>query len=864
MKTNAIREKFLTYFERNGHAIIPSSSLIPANDPTLLFTNAGMVQFKEVFLGQEKRAYSCAASAQCCVRAGGKHNDLENVGYTARHHTFFEMLGNFSFGDYFKREAIQLAWNFLTQEIKLPEEKLWITVFKDDAETADIWLKEIKIDPKRFSRCGEKDNFWMMGDIGPCGPCTEIFYDHGPDIPGGPPGSCEEDGDRYTEIWNLVFMQYNQSPDGKRTLLPRPSVDTGMGLERIAAIMQGVHSNYEIDTFRSLITAVIKLGHVRDIESPSLKVIADHIRSTSFLIAEGITPSNEGRGYVLRRIIRRAVRHGNQLDFNDPFFYKLVRSLCKEMGDAYPELVKAQERIEKTLLNEEKQFAETLEHGLKIFHQEVKRLTGKVIPGEAVFKLYDTYGFPADLTADIAREQGLTLDLAGFEQEMKRQKNRSKAGGPFKLDYNELLKLEGETQFTGYESLSDHSKVVAIICENDFVNALKTGEQGLVVLDRTPFYAESGGQIGDKGQLIFETGSFKVSDTQKHGLVYLHQGILEKGELKVGDEVSAEVDSSRIAIMLNHSATHLLHAALRRVLGEHVLQKGSLVEAERLRFDFAHFDSMTTEQIRTVERLVNQQIRANLDCNIELMSPDAAKKKGALAFFNEKYGNKVRVLSMGEFSMELCGGTHVKNTGEIGLFKIISEAGIASGVRRIEALTGDQALDWINANEDYLDQTAALLKANRNSLIEKLQQLLQQHREQEKQLQKLQDKMTGLKSSDLANQAVTVGELQLVAAQLDNASMSTLRQTVDQLKQQLHSGVIILASVENNKVSLIAGVSKAATDKVKAGDLLKFVAEQIDGKGGGRPDLAQGGGTNVEALPNAIDSVFSWIESKCL
>ena len=864
MKTNEIREKFLTYFKKHGHTVVPSSSLVPVDDPTLLFTNAGMVQFKDIFLGQEKSSYTRATSSQRCVRAGGKHNDLENVGYTARHLTFFEMLGNFSFGDYFKREAIQFAWNFLTQELKIPKEKLWVTVFREDDEAADVWLKEMKVDPKRFSRCDEKDNFWMMGDTGPCGPCSEIFYDHGPDVPGGPPGSLEADGDRYTEVWNLVFMQYNRSSDSKTTLLPKPSVDTGMGLERIAAVMQGVHSNYEIDIFRTLISAIVKLGHIKNIESPSLKVIADHIRSTSFLITDDVIPSNEGRGYVLRRIIRRAIRHGNQLGFHKPFFYKLVDILCKEMGNAYPELVKAQKRIEKTLLNEEEQFAETLEQGLKIFHQEIKQLRGKVMPGEVIFKLYDTYGFPADLTADIAREQGLTLDLVGFEKEMEKQKDRSKSADVFKVDYNELLKLEGETEFTGYETLSDKGKVIAIVRDNRLVNELRTGEKGFVVLDRTPFYAESGGQIGDQGKLIFETGSFKVSDTQKQGLVYLHQGMLEKGKLKVGMKVDAEVDSSRIAIMLNHSATHLLHAALRRALGEHVLQKGSLVAADRLRFDFAHFDPMTREQIHTVERLVNQQIRANLDCHVELMSPNAAKKKGALALFNEKYGDQVRVLSMGEFSMELCGGTHVKNSGEVGFFKIISETGIAAGIRRIEALTGDKALEWVITTENDLDQMAKLLKVNRDNLTLKLQQLLQQYRDQEKQLQQLQDKVAGLSSLNLANRAVNIGKFQLVATKIEDAEITTLRQMVDQLKQRLQYGVIILAGVKNNKISLVAGVSNMATDKVNAGDLLKFIAEQIGGKGGGRSDLAQGGGTDISALPKALESVAGWIKSQCL
>lgn len=863
MKTKEVRKKFLEYFKKNDHTIVPSSSLVPANDPTLLFTNAGMVQFKETFLGQEKRPYTRATSSQRCVRAGGKHNDLENVGYTARHHTFFEMLGNFSFGDYFKREAIEFAWEFITKELKIPKEKLWITVFKDDKEAADIWLNEIKVDPKRFSYCGEKDNFWSMGDTGPCGPCSEIFYDHGSDIPGGPPGSKEEDGDRYVEIWNLVFMQYNRSADGKMTPLPKPSVDTGMGLERVAAVLQSVHSNYDIDLFRHLITELAALGNIKVIEHPSLKVIADHIRSTSFLISDGVTPSNEGRGYVLRRIIRRAIRHGHRLGFRDTFFNKLVKTLCDEMGEAYPELLKNKKHIEKTLKREEEKFAETLEQGLKILNKEIEHLKEKIIPGNLVFKLYDTYGFPADLTNDIAREKDLTLDLVGFEKEMEKQRGRSKTSGKFKMDYNETLKLEGETEFTGYEKLSDKSKVVALIDNNNLVNELHAGAKGIVVLDRTPFYAESGGQIGDAGQLIFENGVFKVTDTQKNGLIYLHYGKVEKGTLKVNEKVDAEVDSSRTAIMLNHSATHLLHAALRRILGDHVLQKGSLVESDRLRFDFAHFEPMNQKQIHDVERLVNQQIRANLDCHIELMTPDQAKKKGALALFNEKYGDQVRVLSMGEFSMELCGGTHVKNTGEVGFFKIIAETGIAAGIRRIEALTGDQALDWVDVNENSLNQIAKLLKTNRENVMDKLQQLVKQTRDQEKQLQRFQDKFAGATSTNLASQAAKVGEYQVIAQKLDGANINTLRNAVDQLKQQLSHGVVILAGVENNKVVLIAGVNKTITDKIKAGDLIKYVAEQIGGKGGGRADLAQGGGTDVAALDDALSSVESWVKTQC-
>ncbi|MDQ2994666.1 MAG: alanine--tRNA ligase, partial [Pseudomonadota bacterium] len=738
MKTNELRAKFLTYFQQRGHEIVASSSLIPGTDPTLLFTNAGMVQFKDVFLGQDKRTYSRATSSQACVRAGGKHNDLDNVGYTARHHTFFEMLGNFSFGDYFKREAIQFAWEFLTKELGLPANKLWVTVFKDDQETADIWLNEMKIDPTRFSRCGEKDNFWQMGDTGPCGPCTEIFYDHGQSIPGGPPGSAEEDGDRYIEIWNVVFMQFNRATDGTLSPLPRPSVDTGMGLERIAAVMQGVHSNYEIDLFQHLIKATAKLVGSKDESLTSLRVIADHIRSTSFLIADGVVPSNEGRGYVLRRIIRRAIRHGNKLGLNSLFFHQLVQPLVEAMGEAFPNLAKEQQRIEQVLQREEEQFAKTLEQGMGLLEQALAQLTGKEIPGEVVFKLYDTYGFPTDLTADIARERNLTVDYAGFERCMTVQRQQSQTASQFAVDYTGQLQIDGETDFTGYDKTTDSAMVAALFNEaGAAVLKLSSGERGIVVLDRTPFYAEAGGQVGDTGKLVFEQGSFVVSDTQKQGMVYLHHGQISAGSLTVNIRVDAEVDSSRQATMLNHTATHLLHAALRRIVGAHVIQKGSLVAPHRLRFDFAHHEPLSEQQIFAVERLVNQQIRANLIGNTETMTPEQATKKGAMALFGEKYGDEVRVLSIGEFSMELCGGTHVKNTGEIGLFKIISETGIAAGIRRLEALTGEDAVEWIESNQRVLSDAAVLLKTNRQNFMDKLNQTMTEHRQFEKELVKL-------------------------------------------------------------------------------------------------------------------------------
>jgi alanyl-tRNA synthetase len=862
MKTTAIRQAFIEFFENKHHQMVPSSSLVPGNDPTLLFTNAGMVQFKDVFLGKEKRSYTRATSSQRCVRAGGKHNDLENVGYTARHHTFFEMLGNFSFGDYFKREAIQFAWEFLTQVLKIPANKLWITVFENDDEAADIWLKEMKVDPQRFSRCGVADNFWSMGDTGPCGPCTEIFYDHGAEIPGGPPGTKDADGDRYIEIWNLVFMQFNRAADGSMTPLPKPSVDTGMGLERIAAVMQGVHSNYEIDIFQHLIKAIAKIAKHADTNNISLRVIADHIRSSSFLIVDGILPANEGRGYVLRRIIRRAIRHGHKLGLTEPFFYKLVAPLVEVMSDAYPELIKSQKQIEKVLQQEEQQFALTLTQGIKIFEQEVAQLKNKIIPGEIVFRLYDTYGFPPDLTNDIARERGLTLDYLGFDHAMAKQRELSQQSSKFEVDYNTHIPFSGETEFTGYDSFTDKAKVVALFSENKLVDTMSAGTRGAVILDRTPFYAESGGQVGDKGRLIFENGIFHVYDTQKQGLVHVHYGKVEQGTLRVNANVSAEVDSARQATMLNHTATHLLHAALRRILGDHVIQKGSLVAPDRLRFDFSHTAALTAKEISAVEHLVNQQIRANLTGHIEVMSPQQAQKKGAMALFGEKYGEKVRVLSIGEFSMELCGGTHVGRTGDIGLFKIIGETGVAAGVRRIEALTGEAALQWVDNTEKQMQTAQNLLKANRDNVNEKLQQQMSQLRLLEKEIERLQQKLSQSQSGDLTAQAVDIKGIKVLIAQVNDMDVKVLRNTVDQLKDQLKQAVVLLANVKDNSIQIIGGVSKSCNDKLSANELVDHVAQQVGGKGGGRPDMAQGGGQDVAALPAALKSAKEWVQKK--
>ncbi|WP_456448254.1 alanine--tRNA ligase [Thiolapillus sp.] len=875
MKTSAeIRQAFLDYFASKGHTIVESSSLVPANDPTLLFTNAGMVQFKDLFLGKEKRDYVRAASSQRCVRAGGKHNDLENVGYTARHHTFFEMLGNFSFGDYFKREAIQFAWEFLTQVMGLPPEKLWITVYDQDDEAADIWLEEIGVDATRFSRIGDKpggkpyesDNFWSMGDTGPCGPCSEIFYDHGEEVEGGPPGTPEEDGDRYIEIWNLVFMQYNRDAEGNMTPLPKPSVDTGMGLERLAAVMQGVHSNYEIDLFQALIRAAAEVTGATDLESKSLRVIADHIRSCAFLIVDGVTPSNEGRGYVLRRIIRRAIRHGYQLGQKQPFFHKLVDALCEQMGDAYPELVKARETVKRVLRVEEERFAETIEQGMKILEEAIGGLSGKIIPGELVFKLYDTYGFPADLTADIARERGLEIDAAGFDREMDAQRARARAASQFGVAQQAGIALDGKTDFTGYERLEEQATIIGLFHDGEPVDSLESGAEGMVVLDKTPFYAESGGQVGDRGELLMPGSDtrFEVTDTRKQGgAVFGHLGRMAAGTLKVGDSVLARVDEeNRRRIALNHSATHLLHAALRRILGDHVQQKGSLVDAERLRFDFAHFEPLTQEQLRAIEQLVNEQIRGNHVVETRIMALEDAKQAGAMALFGEKYDDQVRVLRMGDFSTELCGGTHVRAVGDIGLFKIVSESGIASGVRRIEAVTGERAIEWVEQAESRLQQIASLVKAGLEDSDEKVKALVERAKHQEKEIERLKAKLASAAGSDLAGQALEIGDTRVLAAHLEGADVKTLRDTLDQLKNKLGSAVIVLAAAHDGKVSLVAGVTKDRTDRIRAGDLVKMVAEQVGGKGGGRPDMAQAGGSKPEALPQALASVETWARER--
>jgi alanyl-tRNA synthetase len=862
MKSTEIRQRFLDFFQRHGHTVVPSSPLVPANDPTLLFTNAGMVQFKEVFLGLEKRPYVRAVSSQRCVRAGGKHNDLENVGYTARHHTFFEMLGNFSFGDYFKREAIRLAWEFLTQDLKLPPERLWVTVYKDDHEAADIWLKEMKVEPKRFSWLGESSNFWQMGDTGPCGPCSEIFYDHGPGIPGGPPGSPGEDGDRYVEIWNLVFMQYNRDAKGVLTPLPKPSVDTGMGLERIAAVQQGVHSNYQIDLFQNLIRAAIEITGASDRQSHSLNVVADHIRAAAFLIVDGVLPSNEGRGYVLRRIIRRAIRHGHRLGATGTFFYRLVGPLCREMGDAYPELNQERAQVERVLQQEEDRFNETLDQGMKILEDGINALAGDVIPGELIFKLYDTYGFPTDLTRDVAMERNLKLDMAGFEREMEAQRERARAASAFKTAEIGAVTVDQPTQFSGYERLSDEGRVLQITRGADLARAdtLRAGESGNIVLDRTPFYAESGGQVGDRGVLRAGDAVFRVQDTQKHGAVYVHQGKVEKGQFRVGDKVTAEVDAMlRRATMLNHSATHLMHKALRDVLGAHVQQKGSLVDASRTRFDFSHFAPLTPDQIAEVERRVNEQILRNEDTRARVMDMDSAKAEGAMALFGEKYGHEVRVLNIGD-SIELCGGTHVRRTGDIGLFKIVSESGVASGVRRIEAVTGPGVLAYLHEREGKLREVAELLRATPEEAPRKVEQLTQRVKALEKELDQLRAKLAAGGSKDLAAEAKAVKGIKVLAARLDGMDAKGLREALDRLKDKLAPAAIVLASVVDDKVTLIAGVTKELAGRLHAGELVNQVAAGVGGKGGGRPDMAQAGGNNPAGLGAALDGVPGWVE----
>ena len=858
-----IRQAFLDFFAERDHRVVASSSLVPGNDPTLLFTNAGMVQFKDVFLGAEQRDYQRATSSQRCVRAGGKHNDLENVGYTARHHTFFEMLGNFSFGDYFKRDAIKLAWTFLTEVLGLPEERLWITVHISDDEAEKIWLEEMGVSAERFSRLDE-DNFWQMGDTGPCGPSSEIFYDHGADVPGGPPGSDDDDLDRYIEIWNLVFMQYERDSSGEMTPLPRPSIDTGMGLERIAAIMQGVHSNYEIDLFQHLIKAAAKATRCTDLEHKSLRVIADHVRSSSFLIVDGVLPSNEGRGYVLRRIIRRALRHGHKLGMDGIFFNTLVASLVEQMGAAYPELADKQALVEKALLAEEEQFSKTLDKGMGVLTAALADLSGKVIPGEVVFKLYDTYGFPLDLTNDIAREQGYELDEAGYEHCMEEQKTRARAASRFGVDHSTQLDIAGETAFVGYQDLKASAKITGLFREGAAVETLTAGDEAILVLDSTAFYAESGGQAGDSGELLTTAGRFAVSDCQKQGDNHIHIGRLVEGAMAVGEAVTAQVDvDKRQATAVNHSATHLLHAALREVLGEHVVQKGSLVDAERLRFDFANPQAMSADEINAVEAIVNRQIRQNTAVQTELMSMEDAQHSGAMALFGEKYGDSVRVLTMGEgFSVELCGGTHAQRTGDIGLFHITGESGVAAGVRRVEAVAGAPALAWFAELEQTLDKVTSTLKAGRATVLNKAAALVETNRTLNKELEALKVKLASASGGDLLDEAKTIAGVAVLAKKIDGADAKTLRDMLDQLRSRMDKGVILLAAESDGKIALSAGVTKNLTADIKAGALMQFVAPQIGGKGGGRPDMAQGGGTDSAALPAALDSVYTWVEER--
>jgi len=871
MKSSELRQSFLSFFESKQHQIVESSSLVPGNDPTLLFTNAGMVQFKDVFLGDDIRPYKRATTSQRCVRAGGKHNDLENVGYTARHHTFFEMLGNFSFGDYFKKEAIAYAWEFLTEVLKLPKDKLLVTVYAEDDEAFDIWHKNIGLPAEKIIRIGDNkggryqsDNFWAMGDTGPCGPCTEVFYDHGEHIWGGPPGSPEEDGDRFIEIWNVVFMQFNRSADGVMAPLPKPSVDTGMGLERIAAILQGVHSNYEIDLFQNLIAASAKAVGTSDLSSQSLRVIADHIRSCSFMIVDGVVPSNEGRGYVLRRIIRRAVRHGNKLGQKGAFFYTLVDALDIEMGEAYPELRKLKDRVASILLKEEEQFAKTLDQGMKILEEAIANLGDQtVIPGDIIFKLYDTFGFPYDLTQDVARESGLEMDVAGFDEAMEAQRTRARSASNFTMDMSGGVRLESVTNFTGYDYLEGVCEVEMILVDGNAVKAIEAGQSAVVVLKSTPFYGESGGQVGDQGWLR-GAGAFKVTNTTKQGKAHLHHGELKEGRLAVGDEVTGQVDRSlRMATTLNHSATHLMHEALRCVLGDHVMQKGSLVDSERLRFDFSHFEGVTAAEIEQIEDMVNEQIRLNRPVETEIMDIEAAKAKGAMALFGEKYDSQVRVLTMGaDYSIELCGGTHVKRTGDIGLFKILFENGIAAGVRRIEAVTGKAAIDATRQTEAALNSIASLVKGNKDSALDKVVALNDHARALQKELDVLKGKMAALAGADLASQAVDINGGKLLVAQVEVSDPKALRDLLDELKSKLESAVVLLAAVNDGKVSLIAGVTKELTKQIKAGDLIKMVAPFVDGKGGGRPDMAQAGGNNPAGLVEALAAVPDWVAER--
>ena len=870
--TAEIRQAFLDFFHSKGHQVVASSSLVPNNDPTLLFTNAGMNQFKDVFLGLDKRNYSRATTSQRCVRAGGKHNDLENVGYTARHHTFFEMLGNFSFGDYFKHDAIQYAWELLTGEnwFALPKERLWVTVYETDDEAYEIWEKEVGIPRERIIRIGDNkgaayasDNFWQMGDTGPCGPCTEIFYDHGDHIWGGPPGSAEEDGDRYIEIWNIVFMQFNRQVDGTMEPLPKPSVDTGMGLERIAAVLQHVNSNYDIDLFRDLIASVAKVTGATDLTNKSLRVIADHIRSCAFLVADGVIPSNENRGYVLRRIIRRAIRHGNMLGAKDTFFWKLVAPLIAVMGSAGEELKQQQAQVEQVLKTEEEQFARTLERGLALLDEELSKLKGDTLDGETAFRLYDTYGFPVDLTADVCRERNIKVDEAGFEAAMEEQRRRARESSGFGADYNAMIRVDGVSEFKGYDHLELNGKVTALFIDGKAVDSVSAGQEAVVILDQTPFYAESGGQVGDKGELKGAGFSFAVSDTQKYGQAIGHIGKVASGSLKVGDAVQADVDEARRQrIRLNHSATHLMHAALRQVLGTHVAQKGSLVNDKALRFDFSHFEAMKPEEIRAVEDLVNAQIRRNLAIETNIMDIDAARASGAMALFGEKYDDRVRVLQMGDFSTELCGGTHAARTGDIGLFRITSESGTAAGVRRIEAVTGEGAIAMLHAQSDQLSDIAQLLKGDSHNLGEKVRAALERTRQLEKELQQLKEQAAAQESANLSSKAEEINGVKLLVSELAGVEPKMLRTMVDDLKNQLGSTVVVLATVADGKVSLIAGVSKDVTDRVKAGELVGMVAQQVGGKGGGRPDMAQAGGTDASALPAALASVKGWVSAK--
>ena len=864
MDSATLRQSFLDFFASREHRVVPGSSLVPGNDPTLLFTNAGMVQFKDIFLGREKSKYARAVTVQRCLRAGGKHNDLENVGYTARHHTFFEMLGNFSFGDYFKQDAIELAWEYLTGELGVPEKRLWVTVFDDDDEAAEIWLKKIGVSKKRFGRVGAKDNFWAMGDTGPCGPCSEIFYDHGRKVPGSPPGSPDEHGDRYVEIWNLVFMQFDRAGDGELAELPKPSVDTGMGLERLAAVMQGVTSNYDIDLFQRLIAAAAEITGADDLESVSLRVIADHIRACAFLIADGVLPGNEGRGYVLRRIIRRALRHGYDLGVSEPFFFRLAQPLQQEMGAAYPILIENSDHVEKVLHTEEERFDETLNQGMRILEEALENLSGKELPGDVVFKLYDTYGFPADLTADVARNRGIAIDQAGFDAAMLGQRERGRAAHKFGAA-GLSIPVDATTDFVGYDQLACSARIVAILKDGESAQEIIADETGQIVLDHTPFYAESGGQVGDQGNISLAGNQFRVDDTQKHGNAHLHIGLCETGRFAVGDEVEASVNASdRARTVLNHSATHLLHAALRQVLGKHVMQKGSLVAPDRLRFDFSHYEAVTAGELAWVERLVNEQVRQNWAAETKLMAYDEAIKHGAVALFDEKYGDEVRVLQIGDFSVELCGGTHVSRAGDIGLFKITSESGIAAGVRRIEAVTGDGALDWINAGQAALGRVAALIKGGRDDVEDKILQVVDRNRALEKELKTLRGKLAGAAGPDLAASARDVKGVKVLSVRLDDdTDPGTLRDTVDRMKDRLGTAVVVLGSATaDGKVRLAAGVTADATDRIRAGDLIKEVAVQVGGKGGGRADFAQAGGTDPGQLDAALASAEVWVSER--